>query len=130
MGYFMNTNWQELKREFQQRRENAISAREKRRAVAYHKVPEIKNLDKQISLLGIGFSREALRQDMNSEELQSFEHRLEQLITKETAFWHRTVLLKTIWSLSFCVVIVIPALFWIQMANPALCPVTATASLW
>jgi DNA replication protein DnaC len=83
VGYFMNTNWQELKREFQQRRENAISAREKRRAVAYHKVPEIKNLDKQISLLGIGFSREALRQDMNSEELQSFEHRLEQLITKK-----------------------------------------------
>lgn len=79
----MNANWRELKREFQQRRENAEISRDIRRSEVYRKVPEIRSLDREISLLGISFSRDAARQDITPDELVSFEHRLDQLIEKK-----------------------------------------------
>lgn len=79
----MNTNWQDLKREFQQRRENAVIARDKRRAAVYDQVPEIRELDRQISSLGITFSREALKQETLPDRLQSFENKLNELIEKK-----------------------------------------------
>lgn len=79
----MNANWQELKREFQQRRENAEIARDKRREVVYRKVPEIQELDRQIALFGITFSKEALKRENGPDQLQSFESRLNELIQKK-----------------------------------------------
>ncbi len=76
----MNANWQDLKREFQQRRENAVSERDKRKAEVYNKAPEIRELDRQISTLGITFSRETLNQGTSEEQLQSFEQKLDELI--------------------------------------------------
>ncbi|MBP7176732.1 MAG: ATP-binding protein [Thermoclostridium sp.] len=79
----MNTNWQELKREFQQRRENAVSERDKRKAEVYGKVAKMKELDRQISTLGIAFSREALNQGTNPDQLQSFEQKLNELVSSK-----------------------------------------------
>lgn len=79
----MNANWQELKKEFQQRRENAAIARDKRRDTVYSKVPQIKKLDQQISLLGIAFSREAIKQEPNPESTQIFETKLNQLTERK-----------------------------------------------
>lgn len=79
----MNANWQELKREFQQRRENAAIARDKRREAVYGKVPEIRELDRQIALLGITFSKEALKKEDSPDQLQSFENKLNGLIQRK-----------------------------------------------
>lgn len=79
----MNANWQELKREFQQRRENAAIARDKRRAAVYGQIPQIRELDRQISSLGISFSREALKQETHPDQLRSFEEQLNGLIEKK-----------------------------------------------
>lgn len=79
----MNANWQDLKREFQQRRENAAVLRDKRRAEVYNQVPQIRELDKQISSMGIQFSRESLKQELLQEHVQTFEEELNKLIEKK-----------------------------------------------
>jgi DNA replication protein DnaC len=79
----MNTNWHDLKIEFQQRRENAFIAREQRKSEVYKKVPQIKDIDQQISLLGISFSREALKQGLSPDSTVIFEKELNELIHKK-----------------------------------------------
>lgn len=79
----MNANWQDLKREFLQRRENAAVERDKRRAAVYGQVPQIRELDRQISAMGIQFSREALKQELLPERLTRFEEELNDLIEEK-----------------------------------------------
>lgn len=79
----MNTNWQELKREFQQRREDAIKARDERKELVYGKVPEIKKIDHDIKELGISFSRDAIRQKTDSYSVPVFENELDRLLEKK-----------------------------------------------
>jgi len=79
----MNTNWQELKREFQQRRENAIIERDLKREAVYKKIPEIKDIDQKIKELGISFSLDAIRQKLDSNSPAAFEYELDQLLDKK-----------------------------------------------
>ncbi|NLM11809.1 MAG: ATP-binding protein [Clostridiaceae bacterium] len=79
----MNTNWQELKREFYMRRENAISARDQRKEEIYRKIPEIKMIDQQITELGLSFTREAIKQQLAPESADFFEGKINELIEKK-----------------------------------------------
>ena len=79
----MNTNWQELKREFQQRSENAIIERDNKRELVYEKIPEIKEIDKTIKELGISFSRNAIRQKLDQDSTIAFENKMENLLVKK-----------------------------------------------
>lgn len=79
----MNTNWQELKREFQQRRENAIYARDQRKEEVYQKIPEIKILDQQITELGLSYTREAIKQKLAPDSVRVFEENINKLIEKK-----------------------------------------------
>lgn len=79
----MNTNWQEIKREFFKRRENAIFARDQRKEEVYRKVPEIKLLDQQITELGLSFTREAIKQQLAPDSARFFEEKINQLIEKK-----------------------------------------------
>lgn len=79
----MNTNWQELKREFQQRRENAISARDQRKEQVYQKVPEIKILDQQITEHGLSYTREAIKQQLEPNSAKVFEEKINKLIERK-----------------------------------------------
>jgi len=79
----MNTNWQDLKREFFRRREDAIAARDRRKEEVYRKVPEIKILDQKITELGLSFTREAIKQDLPPESAGLFEQKIKELIEKK-----------------------------------------------
>jgi len=79
----MNTNWQELKREFNKRRENAITAREQRKEEVYRKIPEIKILDQQIAELGLSFTREAIKQQLTLDCAGFFEEKINRLIERK-----------------------------------------------
>lgn len=79
----MNMNWQELKIEFQQRREKAILARDKRRQAIYMQIPEIRTLDRQIAALGISFSRKAVKMEPAQETASGFEKEINRLIAKK-----------------------------------------------
>jgi len=79
----MNTNWQDLKREFQQRRENAIIERDIKREAVYKKIPEIKEIDQKIKELGISTSLNAIRQKLDNSSLEVFECELNQLLDRK-----------------------------------------------
>lgn len=79
----MNTNWQELKKEFQQRRENSIIKRDLKKELVYKKAPELKEVDQNIKVLGISFSRNAIRQKLEPDSAVSFENKLERLLDKK-----------------------------------------------
>lgn len=75
----MNSNWEELKREFFKRRENALAARDQRKEEVYRKVPEIRKLDQQIAELGLSFNREAIKQELPPESVRLFEEKIKRL---------------------------------------------------
>jgi DNA replication protein DnaC len=79
----MNTNWQDLKREYQQRRENAIIARDAKRELVYKKIPEIKEIDQIIKELGISYSLNAIRQKLEPDSAITFENELNLLVDKK-----------------------------------------------
>jgi DNA replication protein DnaC len=79
----MNTNWQELKREFQQRREKAIIERDIKKETVYKEIPEIKEIDKKIKELGISASFNAIRQKLDGGSLTAFESELNQLLDRK-----------------------------------------------
>ncbi len=76
----MNSNWEDLKKEFLKRRENAGLARDIRKNAVYEKVPEIKEMDQQITTLGISFSRDAIRGEFESFGIEAFERDLNRLV--------------------------------------------------
>jgi DNA replication protein DnaC len=87
-GGFMNTNWEELKREFMQRRDNALFERDLRKEEVYKKVPEIKQIDQQITSLGISYTRDAIKQELAETSANKFKEEISKLIEKK-----RTLLL-------------------------------------
>lgn len=79
----MNPNWSELKREFQQRRETAEEARDKRRRAIYGLIPEIECLDRKIAETGIAFNRELIRLNPDAETIREFEKNINTMIDKK-----------------------------------------------
>lgn len=79
----MYTSWQDIKREFFKRRENAIAARDRRKEEVYGIIPEIKILDQQIAELGLAFTREAIKQELPPESAGMFEQKIRHLIEKK-----------------------------------------------
>jgi hypothetical protein len=79
----MNPNWSELKREFQQRRETAEEARDKRRRDIYRLIPEIECLDRKIAETGIAFNRELIRLNPDPEAVREFEKNINTMIGKK-----------------------------------------------
>ncbi|HEY8499739.1 MAG TPA: AAA family ATPase, partial [Clostridia bacterium] len=76
----MNPNWSELKREFQQRREAAEEARDKRKRDIYRLIPEIEYLDRKIAETGIAFNRELIRLNPDTESIREFENKINAMI--------------------------------------------------
>jgi len=79
----MNPNWSELKREFQQRREAAEEARDKRKRDIYHLIPEIEFLDRKIAETGIAFNRELIRLNPDPEAIREFENKINAMIGRK-----------------------------------------------
>lgn len=79
----MNTNWQDIKKEFFRRRENALAAREQRREEIYREIPEIKILDQKIAELGLAFTKEAIKHELPPESARMLEEKIKQLSEKK-----------------------------------------------
>ncbi len=79
----MNSNWQELKREFQQRREEAVAARDERKSLIYDQIPEIRKIDKQIIDMGIAFGRKLVRLASDTKSTKEFEQEINGLIERK-----------------------------------------------
>lgn len=125
----MNTNWQDLKREFFRRREDAIAARDRRKEEVYRKVPEIKILDQKITELGLSFTREAIKQDLPPESAGLFEQKIKELIEKRKNSSLITVFLPITSKLNILAnTVMIPALSLTAKENPLQRRAIATAS--
>ncbi len=75
----MNTNWQELKREFMQRRDNAMLDRDLRKEEVYKKVPGIEEIDRQITALGLSYASDAIKQQLTDTSAHTFEEKINKL---------------------------------------------------